>query len=109
MARIEKKQSDRRTVTVTISDAPETGIRYTSRSIHPDYAEVMFKRSTAPGPWTCVIVRISGFRLLTPGADGTLRVGKERHGQTYSLDYPSTDNPVPGWLAELVSKLHASL
>lgn len=93
------------------STTPDVKVQYLDHRMQVDHMGAEYRLNTATGWWVCQTITLAGNRLLKPAADGTPRVGKDRHKTTYS-SYSKGDvqskGDVPEWLDKLISELRPS-
>lgn len=110
------------TVRVHLTDAPATKVQFLDREIMPDFAVITYTYTETLDTdgwtnhaWLCGGVNVSGYRVLKPGLDGTVRVGKDSH-QTRWSQYAGKDlcalgasrPELPDWLAIIIDELRPS-
>lgn len=102
------------TATVTVSlrpgTAPDMKSQYTDRVMQPDRVRVEYWFDAGLNCWFAINVKVTGHRLLKPAADGTPRIGKDKHSVSYGgwRKDVQADNGLPGWLDQLVDELRPS-
>jgi hypothetical protein len=107
-------------VTVSLTGAPEQKTTYTSRTIAPDTAVIryLYEQQVTPDGWTehswlATDVQATGPRVLKPAADGSQRLGVDRHeARWYTVRSGrdvAADNPdMPEWLAGVIEQMRPS-
>lgn len=91
----------------TVSDMK---VQYLNRRMLPDFFGAEYRFDASADRWVCGCITITGHRLLKPAADGTRRVGKDRHKSTYgwSSGDVQADGKLPEWLDKLATELRPS-
>jgi hypothetical protein len=112
-------------VAVGVTGTPTVKVWWNGREILPHSLEIEY--TYRPGRtedgwnshlWVAGSVKVSGHRVLKPGADGAQRLGKEEHTtdwRGWNDDVQANDAtrsgvyaPLPEWLDSLVSELRPS-
>src|SRR6476620_5338664 len=98
-------------VTVNLTGTPEQKTTYTSRTISPDTVVIRYRYEqhvTQDGwtehSWLASDVQVTGPRVLKPAADGSQRLGVDRHEARWYTVGSGRDvaADMPEWLAETI-------
>jgi hypothetical protein len=107
-------------VETDLKGAPEHKADYISRRIVPDRAIVTYRyheQMTEDGwtqhRWLAMDVKLTGYRILKPAADGSQRLGVDRHEACWytvrtGADLVADKPELPAWVAELIQRMRPS-